>query len=313
MNQTIDKRRIAVFLLFAFGIAWTTGLVIFLTGGIANNPLALPLTVLGYMGAPAMAHLLTRLVTREGWHELYLRPRFRHGWPYWLICWVGPGLLTIAGMIVFFLIMPQYFDPALGTVQKLLKSAGNAATGVNPWTVVIAQTVQAILIAPLLNGLPTLGEEFGWRAYLQPKLMPLGGRKAMLIIGVIWGVWHWPIIAMGHNYGLNYPGYPWLGMLMMVWFTFLLGTFLGWATLRGGSVWPAVIGHGAINGIAALGVLLEQGQPSTLLGPLPVGLIGSVGFAIVALLIYISPSALRPAEPAPTAEVAPAPAVATSR
>ena len=303
MNKSIDTKRIALYLLFAFGIAWATGLVIFLTGGLANNPLALPLEVVGYMGAPAMAHLLTRLVTREGWHDLYLRPKFRRGWRYWLICWVAPGVLTIVGMAVFFVLFPQYFDPALGNVQKLLQSAAaragqaaSAVTQMSPWTIVLVQTLQAIVIAPIINGLPTLGEEFGWRAYLLPKLMPLGGRKAMLLMGVIWGVWHWPIIAMGHNYGLNYPGAPWLGMLAMVWFTLGCGTLLGWAALRSGSVWPAVIGHGAINGIAALGALLVQGQPSPLLGPTAVGIIGSIGFAAVALVIFLNPRALRPAE-----------------
>src|SRR6266542_6081879 len=128
MNQTIDTKRVALYLLFAFGIAWLTGLVIFLTGGLANNPLALPLLVVPYMGAPAMAHLLTRLVTREGWKNLYLQPRLRRGWRYWLVCWVGPGVLTFVGMLVFFLVMPQYFDPALGNVQRLLQSA-SARTG----------------------------------------------------------------------------------------------------------------------------------------------------------------------------------------
>ncbi|MER3459512.1 MAG: CPBP family intramembrane metalloprotease domain-containing protein, partial [Chloroflexota bacterium] len=94
---------------------------------------------------------------------------------------------------------------------------------VSPWLAVIAGAVQAILLAPLLNALPVFGEEFGWRAYLQPKLLPLGGRKAMLLMGLIWGVWHWPVVAMGYNFGLDYVGAPWLGMLLMVWFTLAFG------------------------------------------------------------------------------------------
>src|SRR6266542_3745870 len=101
MSMALDKRRIAIFLLFAFGIAWITALVIFFTGGLANNPNAILLIVLFYMSAPAVANVLTRLVTREGWGNLYLRPRLRHGWRYWLICWVAPALLTIVGMVVF--------------------------------------------------------------------------------------------------------------------------------------------------------------------------------------------------------------------
>ena len=142
------------------------------------------------------------------------------------------------------------------------------------------QLVAGVLISPIANSLATFGEEFGWRGYLLPKLMPLGGRKAMLLIGFIWGVWHWPVIFMGYEYGFKYPGYPWVGPLLFIWITFGFGTFLGWLTLRSKSIWPAVIGHAAINGIAGAAVLATTGQPNTLLGPLPVGIIGSLGFAL---------------------------------
>ncbi len=148
-----------------------------------------------------------------------------------------------------------------------------APASVSPWLIVFSQAAAAMLIAPLLNGLFTFGKEFGWRAYLQPKLVPLGTRNMLLLMGVIWGVWHWPVIAMGHNYGLEYPGAPWLGLLGMVWFSIVFGTFFGWITLRGGSVWPAVIGHGTINGLAALPALFVQGSPNPLLGPRPAGVI----------------------------------------
>jgi membrane protease YdiL (CAAX protease family) len=173
----------------------------------------------------------------------------------------------------------------------MLAQSGLPAT-VSPWLIVASQVVLGILIAPVVNGLFTFGEEFGWRGYLQPKLMPVGVRKTFVLMGLIWGVWHWPIIAMGHNYGLDYPGVPWLGLLGMVWFAFVTGTFLGWISWRGGSVWPAVIGHGALNGIANLGVLFVQGQPNPLLGPLPVGVIASIPWTIVALWILFSPRAL---------------------
>jgi uncharacterized protein len=157
-----------------------------------------------------------------------------------------------------------------------------------------AQTILAILTAPLLNALPTFGEEFGWRGYLLPKLMPLGGAKAILLSGIIWGVWHWPVILMGYNFGMDYFGAPILGPLMMVWFTIVSGALFGWVTIKTASVWPAVIGHGALNGIAALSLVFVAGEPSSLLGPTPVGLIGGAGFTIIAVILFLSPNAFRP-------------------
>lgn len=296
----LEVRRIALFLAFAFGIAWVVGLLIYLTGGIANSPrlipgtpitLALVLLATGYMWAPALAHILTRLITREGWRDNLLPPRLKQGWPYWLAAWFLPGLLTILGAVLFFALFPRFFDPALGTVSRMLDQSAQQtgqAIPFGPWALIAIQAGVGLLIAPLLNGLFTFGEEFGWRAYLLPKLLPLGERKALLATGLIWGVWHWPVIAMGHNYGLSYPGFPWTGMLAMVWFTLAAGTFLGWATLRSGSVWPAVIGHAAVNGIAGLGILFAQGAPNPLLGPTAAGLIGSAAWAALALWILLS-------------------------
>ncbi|HSL29029.1 MAG TPA: CPBP family intramembrane glutamic endopeptidase [Anaerolineales bacterium] len=296
-TSVVDWRRVRIFIAFAFGIAWLAALAIYLTGGLAGNPYALPLLAVGYMGAPALANILTRLVTREGWQDLYLQPKFRQGWPYWIITWIAPALFTFAGMAVFFALFPQFYDTSLSAIQTMLESSaeatGQAVPTLSPWVVVITQTITAVLIAPLLNAIPILGEEFGWRAYLQPKLLPLGGRTTMVWMGVIWGLWHAPVIAMGHNYGLEYPGAPWLGILAMTWFTFVLGTFLGWATLRAGSVWPAVIGHGAINGIAAISLFFVQGEPNLLLGPTIVGFIGSLPIALVALAILLSRKALK--------------------
>jgi membrane protease YdiL (CAAX protease family) len=299
MNNQLDMKRITIFLAFAFGIAWLIGLVIYLTGGLVHSPeiipgsgitLSLVLLACGYMWAPTWAHLLTRLITREGWHDAYLRPR-RRGWLYWIVAWFIPSIMTILGAVLFFVVFRQYFDPSLKVLHEMLAKTGQAIPNA-PWTIVIIQTLLGILIAPFINSLFTFGEEFGWRAYLQPKLMPLGGRKAILLIGLIWGVWHWPIIAMGHNYGLDYPGAPWLGMLMMVWVTIGLGTFLGWLTVRAGNVWPAVIGHAAINGISGLAAVCVQGNPNPLLGPYPSGLIASAAWVLLTLAILLKPGAL---------------------
>jgi hypothetical protein len=75
----------------------------------------------------------------------------------------------------------------------------------------------------------------------------------------------------------------------MVWFTRIVGTLLGWLTFKAGSVWPAVIGHAALNGMANLGVIFVRGEPNPLVGPLPVGLVGGVGFAAVGLVLLLVP------------------------
>ena len=291
--RSVEWRRVLLFCLLAIAISGTAALYIAMNGGLAalEGTQALIVLALWYMPGPALAHLLTRLLTREGWQNLWLRPHFRQGWRAWAIAWLLPGLLVIGGGVVYFLIFPKYFDSTFGVARALLDRAADLGTPLpfGAEMLILIQVAQAFVLAPLLNALPTLGEEFGWRAYLQPKLMPLGWRRAMVLMGVIWGVWHWPLLAMGYNYGMEYAGAPWLGMLAFVWFTTTFGTILGWLTLRGASVWPAVIGHGALNGIAGLATLFMQGEPNSLLGPMAHGLIAGLPMAVVAAWLWWHP------------------------
>ncbi len=288
---TLDLRRVVIFCLFAFGISGAAAAFIALNGGLGGRLGAWTVLVLAawYMPGPALANLLTRWVTGEGFQDLWLRPKIRAGWRAWVAAWFLPGLLVLAGAALYFALFPQHFDPSLTAVQEFLAQA-EAQTGqavpLTPWAFVMILVAQALLIAPVVNAVPTLGEEFGWRAYLQQKFMVLGWRPAMVWMGVIWGVWHWPILLMGYNYGLEYAGAPWLGMLLFVWITFHLGVLFGWLTLRGQSVWPAVIGHAAFNGIAGIGVFLAQGEPNLLLGPMAIGLVASVPLAVVGLWLW---------------------------
>lgn len=305
----VDKKRIAIFLAFAFGISWAFGLAVYLTGGMQKSPiliphtgitLALALIAVGYMWGPAAAHFLTRKITREGWSHTLINPSRRKSWPYWVMGWLMPAVLTVVGIVIFFLIFPKAFDGSLDMIKVMIKRhemLTGHPVGYSPGMVVALQVIQALTFAPIINSLFTFGEEFGWRAYLLPKFMPMGGRKAVLIVGVIWGVWHWPVIAMGHNYGLSYPGAPWLGMLLMVWCTMIYGVFLGWLVIRGGSVWPAVLGHASINAIAGLGLIFMQGRINPLLGPSAAGLIGSAGFTILAVILLLIPAAWKPVSP----------------
>ena len=80
----------------------------------------------------------------------------------------------------------------------------------------------------------------------------------------------------------------------MVWFTVALSAIYGWITIKAESVWPAVIAHGAGNGIAALGLLFVQGNPDLILGPTPAGFIGGIGITAAALIILLSPNMLKP-------------------
>ncbi len=101
------------------------------------------------------------------------------------------------------------------------------------------------VLGSIQAGIFALGEEIGWRGYLQNKMIKeLGLISGIIYLGLVWGYWHLPIILMGSNF----PEYRILGgFILMPLMTIGFSSILAWLTLRAKSIWPAVLAHGAIN------------------------------------------------------------------
>ena len=156
---------------------------------------------------------------------------------------------------------------------------------------VVMQLVMGVVLAPFVNLINCFGEEWGWRGFLLPKLLKqFKVAPAILINGVIWGLWHVPLTIMGHNYGVGYPGFPFTGIIAMCIFCTVMGTILSFVTIKTGSCIPAIMGHGTLNGFASAGLLFTSlDHPyNVFLGPAPTGLIGGLGFiAVACALLYL--------------------------
>lgn len=109
-----------------------------------------------------------------------------------------------------------------------------------------------VVLGGLLNALPALGEEIGWRGWLWPRLLRLGALPAILLSGVIWGVWHAPLLLLGYNY--PYSSGP-MSLVYMSGMCVVLGAFLGWLRMYSSSVWPVAIAHGVFNAAVGFGAL----------------------------------------------------------
>ncbi len=320
MDTQRNTKRILIFLAIAFGIPWTALLVIYLT--VRTEDLVKVGSIVGlFLGfTPALANVATRLITKEGWGHLWLRPNFKRGWRFYLAAWLLPLLAVSVGGGIFFLLFPQSFDSSLGQVRNTFANTPFLAT--HPWVGMLVTTLKNMIIG-LVLGVFYFGEEFGWRAYLLPRLMErftgvepgraatsdraaAGARKAALLVGVIWGVWHWPgqLLTMKLD-----PTMPLLLPLVYLVSTCALSVLLGWVTLRSGSVWPASIGHGVINQISNLAKSLMKGPANMLIGPTSSGLIGGLGYLILALVLLLSRGAFAGEAKRAGAEMAQAAAV----
>lgn len=264
-----DPRGLVLFLVVTFGVAWALWGLLAATGGL-GRPVALPVLAAS-MYAPAVGTLAARVWGGTPLPRLGVRRRGPWRW-YLLVLVLVPSLLLL-GATLCVLAGLQQFDPAFTELRRAAEQTGAPPI---PPEVLIVQLIPATTVAPLFNMVFAAGEEIGWRGYLLAHLQGLGPRRAALTVGLVWGVWHAPVIAMGWNY----PGEPVRGPLMMIVFTMVYGVVLAWLRARSGSIWPPALAHGAINAEAgAVGAFLTPASP--IVGA-PIGLVALVPAALLA-------------------------------
>ena len=222
--------------------------------------------------------------------SLMLTVELKKDLKYYGIAWFGFVLLTLFGAALYFLIFPGQFDPELGYMKAISQAQGLETTKTQLQQAVVMQLVMGVILAPFVNLINCFGEEWGWRGFLLPRMLKqFKVVPALLLSGLIWGLWHAPLTVMGHNYGVGYPGYPFMGIFAMCLFCIAMGIILSYVTIKTKSCIPAIMGHGTLNGFASAGLMFTSlDHPyNVFLGPAPTGLIGGAGFIIVAgFLLY---------------------------
>ena len=275
-TSTLQWKGIGAFLAITFSLTWGLWGVVYLLGSGENLP-AFTVGSLLAMWCPGVAAIIcSRYLTPMSARELGLRRGNldRYGSIY---LFVVPFL--VAAMI---LSVGLGFQEVNANLEPLSSEIVDEPYPFNdPILVTFVTIIASFTLLALFNSLFALGEELGWRGYLLAKLAPLGLGRASLVIGVIWGVWQAPAIFMGYNY----PGHPYLGMLLMVWFAVGWSVILTWLRQQTGSVLAAAFGRGLLNAVAGLPLLLLLDADSLIRAPL--GITGLVPLSLLALLAFV--------------------------
>lgn len=294
-NQSLETKRIVIFLGITFFLTFVYcfGIIYPLNNGEnihVGLQAVMTLLIAAVMFFPAIGVLLTRLITKEGFQDAWIRPNFKGNIKTYLLAYFGPGILTLLGCLVYFLIFPEQYDPECGFMQKTLEAAGATADMI-PMplsTLMVIQVIQALLLGPILNFFTCFGEEWGWRGYLLPKMAKkLPAIPMLLVTGLIWGIWHAPLTAIGHNYGVGYLGFPVTGILAMCGFCTVVGVFMSYICMKTKSCIPAVLAHGSINGISAIGMYFTKDGGNPFVGPVPSGIVGGIPFIVAAVCLVV--------------------------
>jgi len=133
-----------------------------------------------------------------------------------------------------------------------------------------------LVLGGTLFALAALGEELGWRGLLLTELAPLGFWQLSLVTGLVWGIWHTPLILVG----LQFPDEPVVGIVLMTTATVALSPVYTYLTVRARSALAATFFHGSFVLGVFTSVYLADGNELVIS---PFGIVG-----IVAALVGIA-------------------------
>lgn len=287
-----NKKKFKKYILISFIAAWIIQIAASILA-LRGNQMAFTYLMALCMLMPLIAVLLSGCPLKGmGW-----KPKLKGKMKYLFISWFLPAVLTAIGAALFFIVFPKAFDlsgEALAAVtgedaMDVLRSQGITF----PMYLAIS-AISAIIYAPLINMFFAIGEEAGWRGVMYPMLKDkFGTNKGRIIGGIIWGVWHWPCIAIaGYEYDITMkenPGLCILGMLLFCVFTVCAGILLDYLYEKSQCIWIPSIAHGAINAAATIPIYMTALGYSQmlLLGPAPMGVLSGIPLIIVSMVICL--------------------------
>lgn len=286
MNRNL--RRAITFIGVVFFLNYLLAILYFTLGGQWVMPGSLIVATI-YMFIPmAVALGLQKLVYKEPIRKPLGISFKMNRW--FLVAWLLPPVIAFLTLGISLLLPGVEYSPSMdGMFERFsglltpeeMEEMENQIS-MSPVHPIWIGLVQGLLAGITVNAVAGFGEELGWRGFLQKEFSYMGFWKSSVVIGLIWGVWHAPLILQGHNY----PENPVAGVFMMVIFTLLLSPLISYIRIKANSVIAAAVMHGSINGTMGLSILVIDGG-----NDLTVGVTGVSGFmamliAVIGLLIF---------------------------
>lgn len=257
------SKKVLQFILLTFLISWSVALAAYRLHITYGSIPSLIIIAVCYMPAPAFATLILQKLVYRGTLTAYGFTLKNLSWRWLLITTVGfiwfivLGTFVVIGILgnIFGVVLFGRIDFSEAALLQQITIVTRGAFGDMPQHSPIPPV--AIFLLALVQGsisgftvsLPfTLGEELGWRGLLLRETQGWGFLRSNLFVGVVWGLWHAPIIAQGHNY----PGHPVSGIFMMTLFTTTLSFPMAYCRFKSGSILGPSALHGMLNAIGPL-------------------------------------------------------------
>ena len=252
----------------------------------ADTPTGLMVFSTVYMFFPLITALVLQAIDKEKFNHTGL-VNFKVRWS-WVVAWLLPVVMVFLCILINGMmpgvsleynseqLINQYHVPE--DQQEIVREQMGQMPA---YLMMIITLVSGLAAGVTVNAIAAFGEEYGWRNYLVGALREVKFWKAALFIGIVWGIWHFPLILMGHNY----PNEPQWGVLLMVVMCILLGVIELYFVLKTKSMIVAAIMHGTINAVAGMTIYFTLGGNDFVNGMQ--GLSGFITMAVTILCIWV--------------------------
>jgi membrane protease YdiL (CAAX protease family) len=287
MNR--NSKKAILFIGLSYSVSWLMAILFFTFGGKWMTPGSVVMAVV-YMFVPTVvAIIVQKFIYKEAVKEpLGISFRLNR---WFIVAWLLPLLIAIAAAAVS-IVLPgaefvsapegsrvfEHFRTILPaeTLQQMERQISSLPF--HPFWFVLLQGVVAGIT---INAVAGFGEELGWRGFLQKEFGYMGFWKSSAVIGVVWGIWHAPLVLKGHDY----PQHPVAGVFMMVILCVLLAPIFSYVRLKAKSVVAAAIIHGTFNATAILPLIVVRGGSDLIIGV--TGLAGLIVLFFVNLCLFL--------------------------
>ncbi len=263
MKSAIQKHPTAAYLLLAFGWTWLIAFTMLFTGlsDDVTNPSFL-FVLCGILSgiSPTLSSLIVTRISggKEALKQLTARFKIKgqRGWTIITLI-IVPAVTALTTLISHLLFREYRF----------------AFT---------APMIMMGLVWPLFSG---LGEEFGWRGYMLPRLIKrFGVLKAGALLGILWEIWHLPMHYMAYRaYGTYMiPAFLTIGFINLTVNALIMSIIYA---MNKGSLKLMVLYHYTITASAILLSALYATEASPQFSVLE-SVVSCSLFAVIAVILY---------------------------
>lgn len=284
MEKNMQGKGIRWYLIIVLAISWTMAGAYYLLFP-EKDQISYTIMAVLYMFMPLIAALIVdKLILKrknlKSW-ALNFRPNWWYlaAWPAMLVlAFAALGINLLWPDISFSSDMSGFWERMAKEMSPELLDLQKAKMETLPIPYFYILLIQGLLAGISINAVAAFGEEAGWRGFMVREYRHLKFWDASLRIGIIWGIWHAPLILMGHNY----PEHSQLGVGMMTIFCILFSPLILYVRLKTHSTIAAAIMHGTLNATAGIPIMYLAGGSD-----LTLGLTGFSGFIMLILAIGI--------------------------